>query len=166
MYIALMNHSHSDDADPKPKTQVIGIGNDFRGDDGAGPYVARKLKGLMPLNANIFEATGEATELMGLWEKRENVILIDAVFSGSIPGTVYRYDVRKKALQASHFESRSTHAFGVVQAIALEMTLNTLPQKLIIYGIEGDSFNLGTEITPEIMEAAENVIELILEEIG
>jgi hydrogenase maturation protease len=161
-----MNHSRFDASDSKPKTLVIGIGNDFRGDDGAGLFVVRKLKELMPINADIFEATGEATELMALWEKRDIVILVDAVFSGSIPGTVYRYDVRKKALPASNFESRSTHAFGVLQAIELAKTLNTLPTKLIIYGIEGDSFELRTEITPEIKEAAENVIELILEEIG
>lgn len=161
-----MNLSRSDISEPKPKTLVIGIGNDFCGDDGAGLYVARKLKELMPNDADICEATGEATELMALWEKKVNVILVDAVFLGSIPGTIYRYDVRKKTLPASHFESQSTHSVGVVQAIELAKTLNTLPQKLIIYGIEGDSFDLGTEITPEIKEAAENVIELILEEIG
>ena len=161
-----MNHSGHTSSDPKPKTLVIGIGNNFRGDDGAGLYVARKMRDMMPQKIDILESTGEATELMGLWENKENVILVDAVFSGSIPGTVYRYDVNRKPLPVSHFESQSTHAFGVVQAVELAKTFNTLPNSLIIYGIEGDSFEMGVEMSPEIIEAAENVIELILEEIG
>ena len=161
-----MNQSGHSQSGPELKTVVIGIGNDFRGDDGVGRYVARKLKEIMPQKVDILEAAGEATELMGLWENKEKVILIDAVFSGAIPGTIYRYDGKTQPLPASQFESQSTHAFGVVQAIELAKTFNTLPQSLIFYGIEGSSFEMGAEISPKVIEAAENVIKSILEEIG
>ena len=46
---------------------VIGIGNDFRGDDAAGLMVARRLRGTPLHDVEIVESAGDAAALMELW---------------------------------------------------------------------------------------------------
>ena len=162
--MALMNFLRPDDSDPEPRTLIIGVGNDFRGDDGVGFYIARKLKEMKNINADIIEAGGEGTAIMAFWENRVKVIMVDAVSSGAEVGTIYRYNVSEENIPASIFSSQSTHAFGLIQAIELSRTLDKLPKCLIVYGIEGKTFGLGTEMSPEIKKAAQSIIERLSRE--
>jgi hydrogenase maturation protease len=144
---------------------VIGIGNEFRGDDGVGFYIARKLKERKLENVDIIEASGEGTELLTIWENRGKTLIVDAVSSGAIAGTIYRFDIQKEPLPTKLFSSQSTHAFGIAEAIELGKTLNRLPSSLVVYGIEGKTFGFGAELSSEVEKAAEDVIARIIGEI-
>ncbi len=152
-------------SDLKSEKLVIGIGNDFRGDDVVGLYIVRKLREMLPGGIEIIEASGEATELMMMWEKRGQVIVVDAISSGGEAGTVFRFDIGKEDLPAAAFENQTTHSFGLAQAIQLGKMMGNLPRELIVYGIEGKSFDLGESLSPQINDAAEDVIRRIMDEI-
>lgn len=51
---------------------------------------ARCLKTLTPNDATVLEETGEGPELMEAWMDSDTVIILEAVFSGTRPGTIYR----------------------------------------------------------------------------
>ena len=56
-------------ADPHgPAVLVIGVGNEFRGDDAAGLFVVRKLREKVAHEAVLVEATGEGANLMERWK--------------------------------------------------------------------------------------------------
>lgn len=149
----------------KPKVRVIGIGNDYRRDDAAGRIVARRLKERMPPDLEIVEETGEGAALLDAWRGGEDVFLIDAVQSGAPAGTLHRIDVQTQPLPASLFR-HSTHAFGIAEAVELARLLHQLPSRLIIYGIEGERFDAGVGLSPEVEKAVVEVEARLREEIG
>jgi len=148
---------------PANQTIIIGVGNEYRGDDGAGLVVARKLRDRLNGDATVLELTGEFIALMDAWERASSVILIDAMQSGAAPGMICRFEAQKESLPQNAFRS-STHTFGVTEAIELARTLNRLPRQLILYGIEGKSFAPGKGLSAEVWEAVQEVVRQVLAE--
>jgi hydrogenase maturation protease len=146
------------------KIVLIGVGNPFRGDDGVGRVVVRRLRAGVPPGVIVMEETGDGAELLSAWEGAECVILVDAVQSGASPATLHRLDARNEKLPA-WFSHASTHAFGVGEAIELARGMGDLPPTLIVYGIEGLDFSPGTELSPEVAEEVPAAVNLILKEI-
>jgi hydrogenase maturation protease len=144
---------------------VIGIGNPYRNDDGAGIIIARRIRELNLEGVAVAEETGEASRLLDAWAGMATAIIIDAVFSGGgQPGEVHRIDAIAQEIPSEYFR-HSTHAFGVAAAIELARVLNRLPKRLIVYGIEGKDFGDGTALTPEVEAAVSRVIEALADEI-
>ena len=134
---------------PEPRRLVIGLGNAARGDDAAGLTVARRVGGL--------EHEGDPVALLDVWREADVAVVIDAVSSGAAPGTVHRFDATAAQLPAQLRGSSSTHALGLAEAIELGRTLGRLPGQLIVYGIEGERFEAGAELTPAVAAAVEAV---------
>jgi hydrogenase maturation protease len=152
-----------------PRTEsgilVIGVGNTYRGDDAVGLIVVERLKDQPALNhVTLREESGEGAALMEAWRGADAVIVVDAVSSGSVPGTIHRLDVSQRTIPANFF-SYSTHAFGLAEAIELARALNELPPRLVVYGIEGSSFAPGIGLSPEVEPAALVVIGQIRQDI-
>jgi hydrogenase maturation protease len=143
-------------------TLVIGIGNDFRQDDGAGLAVARQLRSRARGRIRVMEHGGDGTSLLDAWEGAGLVVLVDAVRSGSSPGTIHHVDVRAEGLLPGPFVWSSSHALGVADAVKLAARLNRLPPALFLYGIEGRRFGLGQGLSPEVKAAAAAVVERLL----
>jgi hydrogenase maturation protease len=143
---------------------VIGVGNAERGDDAVGLIVARRVRAAAPSGVTVAEASGEGAALIETWKGAEAVILIDAVHSGSQPGTVHRLEAVAQPMPASFFHC-STHAFGVAEAIELARALGALPRSLVVYGIEGETFAAGAALSPAAEQAVRQVMERVLEEL-
>jgi len=143
---------------------VIGIGNPFRGDDGAGIAVARHLKNRLPETVNIIEASGEATALMDAWQEADRVVVVDAVRANAAPGTVKRIDLVQQDLPPEVVRS-SSHQLGFAEAIELARALKRLPSHLVLIGIQGIDFSEGHRLSPSVKAALEKagaeVIEVI-----
>jgi hydrogenase maturation protease len=144
---------------------VIGIGNMYRGDDGAGIAAVRQLKDRVPPGVGVLEETGEGTSLIEAWKDAGSVILIDAVRSGAPAGTIYRLDAHTEKIPAKLFLC-SSHAFGVPEAIELARALNQLPRSLIVYGIEGQIYEAGEKLSLPVEEAIRAVASQVLREVN
>ena len=147
--------------DPRFARVVIGVGNPFRGDDGAGRAVARLVASRNGCGLVACECTGEATSLMNAWTGFDDVVVVDACRGAGPPGRVHRFgpdDVdRVAALQHA-----STHSLGVAAAIALARTLGTLPSRLVIYAIEARDSREGEGLSPEVERAVHEVVALVM----
>lgn len=146
-------------------TLIIGLGSDLRGDDSVGLIIARRLHGLVQPGIKVIEYLGDGLSLITAWQDADVVIVVDAVKSGAAPGTIHRFDALSATLQ-TQLSTTTSHAFGLGEAIELAHQLDQLPQSLVIYGIEGKSFDLGTELSAEVEQAAEEVVTRLLQEIG
>lgn len=149
----------------KPAVLVIGIGNTMRGDDAVGSMVVRNIRKRHLENVRTLEMDGEGTSLIQAWTGAQTVVIIDAISSGAKPGTVHKIDAVREPLRGKLF-ARSTHAFGLREAVELARSLHRLPPRLIIYGIVGKHFSIGEEISTELRKAASRVADCILEESG
>ena len=101
---------------------VVGVGTPERGDDAAGRHVARRLAERPDPAFAALELGGEALELMDAWEGARGVVLVDAVVSGSTPGTVSRFDASAASLPAD-LACASTHDIGLAEAIELSRAM-------------------------------------------
>ncbi len=149
----------------QPQSLVIGIGNEFRGDDGVGHFIARSLMERAPAGVGIQLQSGDGAALMESLRQARVVYLIDAMQTGAAPGTIRRIDVQQEALPVNFF-STSTHHFGIAVAVELARVLNLLPESLIIYGIEGMQYELSTGLSAEVRAAADILLEQLLKEIS
>ena len=102
---------------------------------------------------------------MEAWQGAKIVYLFDAVLSGAEAATIHRLDARLQPVSAKFFHC-STHGFGVAEAVELARSLNQLPPKLIIYGIEGKNFAAGIGLSPEVNRAAGEVVGRVLSELN
>ena len=139
---------------------VIGIGNEYRGDDGVGLAVARELRVKNPPDMLIIESSGDGAALMEAWKGAQSVIVIDAASSGGAPGTIHRFDALAQSIPTG-FSFHSTHAFGVAEAIGLAQVLQQLPPRLLVYAIEGENFSAGVGLSPRVAKAVQKVIAQI-----
>jgi hydrogenase maturation protease len=147
------------------RSVIIGVGNPFRSDDGAGLAAARASRADAPDDVTVVELEGEATSLLDMWDGFDRAIVVDAVKGNNPPGHLYRFDALVDPPPDELFRY-STHAFGVSAAIGLGRALQRLPGCLIVYGIEGESFEAGTTLTPEVERAVARVTVRIRREVA
>jgi hydrogenase maturation protease len=140
---------------------IIGCGNAQRGDDAAGIMAANRLR-LLGVSAQI--CCGETSELIGMWEDADEVIVIDAVVTGASPGTLHVWDGRLPLKLGKSLGF--THGLGLGEAIELSRTLGSLPGNIRVFGIEGRSFALGREVSPSVAKGVELVIQEICRELN
>ena len=143
---------------------VIGVGNAYRGDDGAGLAVAEGARGRLPADVDVLDCEQEPTQLLDLWESASVAVVVDAVVSGAPAGTVHRFDASDSPLPA-RFVRSSTHAFGVGDAVELARTLGRLPSRMVVYGVEGSDFDAGAALSPPVLAAVDNVVRRLEEEL-
>ena len=139
-----------------PATQsvlIIGVGNRDRGDDGAGPVVADRLRAK---GVAAIDVAGDCTRLLDVWQDRQRVIVIDAMRSGAPVGTVRTFDAIREPLPKDAFNV-STHLFGLAAAIELARPLDRLPPNLTVYGIESRNFAVGAPMSEPVVDALSEV---------
>ena len=153
------------DNPPNPRLKVIGVGNAWRGDDAVGLLVARRLQEDPRPQAEIVECRGTVTAVREAWKDADGVIVVDAVVSGSRPGAIHRFNALGAGVPVELSRSPSSHGWGVAEALALGQVLHDLPPWLIIYGIEGQNFGPGQEVSQEVAAAIPEAVRRIRREI-
>ena len=132
-------------------TKIICLGNDLRGDDGAGPAVAVLLREL-----GVPALVEQPANLIDAWEDAADVVVVDTVDSGAPPGTVHRIDAGEQPVPVV-LRSGSTHLLGLADVIELARTLGRLPPRLHIVGIEGRAYGYGDPLSAEVERTVEQV---------
>jgi hydrogenase maturation protease len=152
---------------------VVGVGNRYRGDDGAGLAAAARLAEAAGAPVMLLDNAGDGTVLLDVWQRADAVILIDAMRSGAPVGTVRRLHARAAdasvdlaaAFGAGRAPRGSTHGVSVAEAVALAQALDCLPQRLVIIGIEGARFDAGIDLSPQVERALDEAVRLGLAEV-
>jgi hydrogenase maturation protease len=130
-----------------PQVVVIGVGNEYRRDDAAGPQVLGLLGDLPGVRLAVCD--GEPARLIGLWEGARLAVVVDAV-RGDRPGRIHELDVDTVG---RHRGGASSHALGLEAAVELADALERLPGRLAIVAVEGTDFGLGTGLSPPVAAA-------------
>ncbi len=146
---------------------VIGIGNPYRGDDGAGPEVVRRVRERAPAWVVVVEHDGEPSGLLDLWENANLAVVVDAVRSSRGEfGRFHRVEVDACAGKFPAVSAVSSHGVGPGDAVELARALDRLPDRLVLYGIEGTRFSPGLGLSPELEPSIAAVAARIVEEVS
>jgi hydrogenase maturation protease len=142
---------------------VIGVGNAWAGDDAAGLLVARMVRERAPDGVDVIEHEREPTALLDVWAGARLAVVVDATFGGGETGAIRVLDASHEKLPAG-FTGTSTHAFGLAEAIEVGRALGRLPERLVVVGIEGESFAAGAApgaaVSAALEQAAQEVLRL------
>jgi hydrogenase maturation protease len=144
---------------------VIGLGNEFRGDDFVGLFIARKIRNKKKSGIRVIDGVSDGTTLIECWQQARIAVLIDCVTSGAAPGKIHRFDALAETIPEKIFPVYSTHAFSITEAVELARAIGQLPEHLLVYGVEGRNFETGADMSAEVKAAAEIVVDLILKNI-
>jgi hydrogenase maturation protease len=143
---------------------LIGMGNTFRGDDGAGLVFARRLlsrfnaEKYTDLEFEIRESDGSAFSLIELWRGWERVMVVDALIDASRPpGQILSINGLRDDFPWDPL-SVSTHAFGLIEAIKLSRVLGMLPKELQVLAIVAESFAMGDGLSPSVDQAIDMAV--------
>lgn len=142
-----------------PAVRVIGVGRTVRGDDGAGPRVARALAADPPDGVAVHECPGEFDALLDLFEGAGAVVVVDAVCSGAPPGTLVRHDAVASPVPAP--AGPSSHGFGLAEAIEFGRALKRLPPVLVVHGVEAADVTPGAGLSPAVAAALPVLVEAV-----
>lgn len=154
----LLNRRRMDERIRLPRTCLIGIGSDLRGDDSAGLLVVRSLlrneTGTKSPHLLIVEAGPVPENHTGKLRafNPELVLLIDAAHMGEVPGAIQWI-----SLDAIDGMSASTHSLPlsmVAQYIISEFGCN-----VAVLGIQAGRNEFGAELTIPVRNALNEIVE-------
>ncbi|OPF80979.1 hydrogenase maturation protease [Streptomyces antioxidans] len=139
---------------------VIGVGNPYRRDDGAGPAVIEALRAAPPKDAVLTDGDGEPGRMLGLWRRQDAVIVVEVVHAHpGRPGRLHTLTAERAARCAA--PSASTHALGLGETFALAAALDRMPRELTVHAVEGADFGLGHGLSTAVADALPELIRRV-----
>jgi hydrogenase maturation protease len=139
---------------------VIGVGNPFRRDDGAGPAAVEALREREGPAAELRVSDGDPGRLLELWHSADTVIVAETVHAHpGRPGRLHTLRADRAARLATG--SASTHGLGLGEAVALAAVLDRLPRILVIHAVEGTDFAMGTGLSTPVQAALPRLTDLV-----
>jgi sulfhydrogenase subunit alpha len=144
---------------------VIGLGNEFRHDDGVGLAVVDRLRDLVPPGVELVITDGEPTRLIEAWTGAALAVVVDAVRAQPPrPGRIHRFVLDRPGAGAGR--PASSHGFGLDDAIALALALDRMPGRLTVHAIEAADLTQGTGLTPAVAAAVDLAATAILDDLA
>ncbi|MEV7871580.1 hydrogenase maturation protease [Streptomyces sp. NPDC088124] len=139
---------------------VIGVGNPFRRDDGAGPAVIEAVRPRVPAGTLLAGSDGEPGRLLTLWNRHDHVVIVEVVHTHpGRPGRLHTLSAERVAGLA--LRSGSTHALGLGETAALAEALDRMPCSLVVHAVEGGDFAFGTGLSAPVEAALPRLIQRV-----
>ncbi len=138
-------------------TLIIGYGNQSRRDDGVGWFVIEQLAALNLPDVKLETAHQLEVEIAETISRFDAVIFVDA----AIPETPQAV---QRSVVTPNFQSHAVaHYLTPADVLSLCQTLYQREPKAVLFSIRGRDFNFGTALTPEVEQAAREVVRQIAE---
>jgi hydrogenase maturation protease len=151
-------------AAPGGNAVVIGIGNEFRRDDGAGPAVLARLHGRVPGGVELLVSDGEPAGLIEAWTGTRLAVIVDAVRAEpGVPGRLHRLVLHRAG--AAEVRPVSSHGLGLDSAIGLAQALDRMPGTLILHAVEAADLGQGPGLTPAVAAVIDTLTGAVLREL-
>jgi hydrogenase maturation protease len=151
-------------AQPPGLQVVIGVGNEFRRDDGAGLAVVARLRGRVPDTVLLLASDGEPAGLVEAWTGAALAVVVDAVRAEpAVPGRLHRLVLDPAAVPDAG--NVSSHGLGLADAVGLGRALGRMPGRLILHAVEAADTSQGTGMTAAVAAAVAELARAVLADI-
>lgn len=144
------------------KILIVGIGNLLYRDDGIGARVIEEMKKMaLPEDMELLEMGTSTMDLIYHLDGVEKLIVIDALKSGGVPGTIYR--IKPEDLLPDEGQPVSLHDIGLLETLQMAKRKG-MEIETVVIGVEPKILEWGMELSQELREKIPAVIEAILKE--
>ncbi|MBL8822343.1 MAG: hydrogenase maturation protease [Planctomycetia bacterium] len=147
---------------------LIGLGS-HHGDDQVGWKLAEDLGRLADLP---FRQAAIPAGLLHWLNGVDQLYVFDACQSGGTPGQVYRWQcgAHGQFLEGiipgvKSLRSMNTHQLSLPDTLSLAHRLEMLPRRVVIWGIEGKSFETGQPLSSEITALLPDILRQLASEL-
>ena len=96
-------------------------------------------------------------------DRKEHVILIDALRNDRAPGTVVM--VEGEHVPKAFLARTTPHQLGICDVLAAAQLCDTMPKHLTLYGIEPKQLDVGIGLSPEVEAGMEKTIGAVVEQL-
>lgn len=159
-----------------PVVVVVGMGSEWRRDDGVGLAVARRVAEFTEAralpNCRVVAPLGDPLDLLGHWDGANLAVVVDATRSELAPGTISRIEFEDPDQVASAESGSdrgpglgrsSTHGIGLVGVLRLARAVQQAPARTVVIGVEGEDFRQGSELSSAVVAAVDKAATCVLE---
>lgn len=142
----------------KGKVLIVGIGNTFRGDDGAGPALIKSLKSKVqdPEVISLMDV-GEVPENflgnMVKW-KPDTILFVDAADFGEAAGSIKLIDTEN--LNAGGFSTHSSSLNLVIEYLRKETQA-----EILLLGIQPERLKMGNGLSEPVQKAIQDILIML-----
>jgi hydrogenase maturation protease len=145
---------------------VLGAGNILLSDEGIGVRVIEALEDRyeVPESVEILDGGTCGMDLLDVIAGRDHLIIVDAVNTGSPPGTLVR--LRDGEVPVAFRTKSSPHQLGLQDVLALLRLLGTAPGRVTVIGVQPGRLDLGLELSPLIAGRLEEMVGRVLAELA
>lgn len=146
------------------KVAIVGVGNLLISDEGVGVHLVRALRQTtLPSHVSVFELGTRGLEILDKVEGFAKLIIVDAVKSGAVPGSIGRWRVGE-IIDPSAPTMVSLHEVDLLTTLKIGRATGKLPDDIVIIGIEPKLLSPGLELSPELKARFRELLDLVLKE--
>ncbi|MFW6415160.1 MAG: HyaD/HybD family hydrogenase maturation endopeptidase [Thermodesulfobacteriota bacterium] len=149
-----------------PRILILGVGNILLSDEGAGIRAIQELQRQysFPAEVELMDAGTSGMQLLPWIENRSDLFIIDIVNEEEVePGGVVQYNYDDPP---AFIRTKSTsHQIGLHEVLAFSQMSNTLPSRIVLFGIRPLSFDTGLELSMQVNKGLQELIQMIVKEL-
>ncbi len=144
---------------------VLGLGNVLLGDDGLGAAAVARIERRyrVPPGVRLEDGGTLGLSLLGLLAESERVILVDAIRTGSAPGTLVRIDGEEVADAVR--ERLSPHQIGVADLLDAARLIDCYPATVTLLGLVPEAIGLSVARSSAVDASLDELVEAIVREV-
>ncbi|AFZ73340.1 hydrogenase maturation protease [Natronobacterium gregoryi] len=152
-------------ASPSPEIAVVGVGNEIMADDGIGPRMIAALESQPAVATEairLYDAGTTAFLALEAMSGCDRAIVVDAIETGSEPGTVQEYRYVDGAFDGEA-PDMTMHDVSFTEALGYTDGTYDLPDEMLVVGIEPKRLEPGTELSEPVENAIPAATDVILD---
>ena len=144
---------------------VIGVGNILLKDEGVGARVVNAIKQRYAFSPSveIIDGGTMGLDLLPVFEGRDKILIVDAVDFGKEPG--YIGIIENDNIPSVLNSKLSVHHINLSDVIFASKLMDILPSQICLVGIQPKSLDVGLDMTDEINEKLDVLIETVIEKL-
>ena len=148
-----------------PSVLVLGVGNTVMQDDGIGVQAVRALAESykFPAHVRLIEAGTAGLRLLSELDRRDHLLIIDAVSGKERPGSIYR--LTPEDLPKEQGPLISAHEVGIAELLSAAELLGKRPRTRILGVQPLEAQAAGLKLTPTLQKALPSVVAAAVEEL-
>jgi hydrogenase maturation protease len=145
---------------------VIGLGNTLMSDEGVGVRLVQQLFDFADRfpDVDFVDAGTGGVSIVHLIKGKDKAIFIDCARMGEEPGVIRKFTPQEiKSTRVLAYQS--LHEADLIKIIDLAGQLGQCPAKIIIFGIEPEIIEPGTDISKALTDKIEHYVSVVCQEL-
>jgi hydrogenase maturation protease len=160
-----LNTQQPGGAEVQPHILLMGVGNLLLQDEGLGVRALECLLAGYQLPGEVQAVDGGTMglDLLPYLQGATDTLIIDAVETGKPAGTLARLEGDE--ITSALSMKVSIHQIGLQEVLAVSRLHDSAPKRLVIWGMQPDTFGWGTDLSPAVAANLACLAEAVVEEL-